>query len=128
MTLSTTSSGSTRVVLERAWRLDLPGGPAPARGFPVLLGLHGSGEDGGRLAARLAPLDGAPYARLFPDAPFPVEVKEAAGARVGASWYQYTGDQDLFLKALAFAEGYLRDVVAGAALSHPIDASRIVIL
>jgi phospholipase/carboxylesterase len=126
--MSTVISGTTRVVLDRSWVLQLPDGPAPARGFPLLLGLHGWGEDGGRLAARLSALDGAPYARLFPDAPFPVEVKEAAGSRIGATWYQYTGDQELFLRALAFAEGYLRDVVEAAARAHPIDASRIVLL
>jgi predicted esterase len=143
MTHSNTVFGATRMVLERSWRLELPGEPAPAGDFPVLLALHGFGEDGGRLAARLASLEDAPYARLFPDAPFPVEVREAAGSgapnpseakgwggrsHIGASWYQYTGDQDLFLKALAFAEGYLRDVVASAARAHPIDASRIVLL
>jgi phospholipase/carboxylesterase len=127
MTDDSLRTGSTRVVLDRAWSLQAPPGPAPARGFPLLLSLHGFGEDGGRLAARL-PLRGAPYARLFPDAPFPVEVKEAEGSRVGASWYQYTGDQPAFLRALAFAEGYLRDVVAAAAKVHPIDAGRIVLL
>jgi phospholipase/carboxylesterase len=128
MTQTTHVSGSTRIVLERSWALQAPAGAAPARGFPLLLGLHGFGEDGGRLAARLAALDGAPYARLFPDAPFPVEVREAAGSRIGASWYQYTGDQPAFLRALAFAEGYLRDVVADAARLHPVDASRVVLL
>jgi predicted esterase len=143
MTQSPTASGSTRVALDRSWQIHIPAGQAPSHGFPLLLGLHGFGEDGGRLAARLASLDGAPYARLFPDAPFPVEVREAAGSgapnpseakgrggrsRIGASWYQYTGDQELFLKALAFAEAYLRDVVADAGRAHPIDASRIVLL
>src|SRR5436190_14361736 len=120
-------TGSTRVVLDRAWLLGLPDRAAPPGGFPLLLGLHGWGEDGGRMAARFDGLTGLPYARLFPDAPFPVEVKEDAGTRVGASWYQYTGDQPAFMRALAFAEGYLRDVAADAARLHPIDAGRIVI-
>lgn len=119
--------GSTRAVLDREWILDLPDRAAPPRGFPVFLGLHGWGEDGGRMAARFAAQTDAPYARLFPDAPFPVEVKEDAGARIGASWYQYTGDQPAFMRALAFAEAYLRDVIRDAALGRQVDPDRVVL-
>jgi predicted esterase len=79
------------------------------------------------LADRLT-LDGSPYARLFPDAPFPVEIREEAGSRIGAAWYQYTGDQPEFLRALAFAEAYLRGVLESAAASHPLDPGRTVLL
>jgi predicted esterase len=127
MTGSPRITGKTRVGLDRAWILDLPAIPAPAGGFPILLGLHGFGEDGPRMAARFEGIADAPYARLFPDAPFPVEVKDEAGTRVGASWYQYTGDQPAFMRALLFAEGYLLDVLANAGRAHPIDAQRVVL-
>jgi predicted esterase len=122
-------TGSTRLALDRAWTLDVPDGDAPAGGFPLLLALHGYGEDGARMAARFEAIADPPYARLFPDAPYPVLVEASAGdgPRAGASWYHYTGDQPAFLRALAFAESYLRDVVADAARCFPIDAGRIVL-
>jgi phospholipase/carboxylesterase len=121
-------SGTTSVTLRRPFLLRLPDAEAPAGGFPVLLGLHGFGEDGGAMEERLAALEGAPYARLFPDAPFPVEIREEAGSRIGSAWYQYTGDQPAFMRALEFAEGYLRSVLEEAARAHPIDPRRVVIL
>jgi predicted esterase len=47
---------------------------------------------------------------------------------VGASWYQYTGDQAAFLRELAFAERYLVDVLEDAARAHPIDPTRVVLM
>ncbi|HYC79326.1 MAG TPA: dienelactone hydrolase family protein, partial [Planctomycetota bacterium] len=108
--------------------LKTPGGPAPRDGFPVLLALHGFGDDGPRLDARLTIPDEAPYARLFPDAPFPVEGKDDAGRpRLGRSWYAYDGDQERFLSALRFAEGYLRDALDAAARRAPVDPRRVVL-
>jgi predicted esterase len=121
-------TGSTHVTLARPWELHLPDSAPPSAGFPLLVGLHGFGERGPRLAEHLGALDGAPYARLFPDAPFPVEVKEAAGSRVGASWYQYTGDQPAFLRALAFSESYLEEAIATAARGRPLDLGRVALL
>jgi predicted esterase len=120
--------GATQVTLSREYTLTLPAGAPPAGRWPVLLGLHGFGESGERLAARLAGLEGAPYARLYPDGPFPIEMREPEGSRIGATWYQYTGDQEAFLRALAFAEGYLRDLLTAVARKHPVDPGRVVLL
>lgn len=123
------ATGALAVTWSAGYRLRLPDGPPPSGGHPVLFGLHGFGDDAGLLDDRLAGLDGAPYARLFADGPFPVESKDAAGrARIGRSWYQYDGDQPRFMAALAFAEGYLRDVLATAAAAAPIDPTRVVLL
>jgi phospholipase/carboxylesterase len=128
MTQPSKFTGVTRVTLERAFTLHLPASPPPPAGFPLLVALHGYGETGDILSRRLEEPADAPYARLFPDAPFPVEVREPAGTRVGASWYQYTGDQPAFLAALEFAEAYLRDVVATAVGDRPVDPGRTVLL
>lgn len=108
--------------------LRLPDAPPPPAGHPVLVGLHGFGDDAARFDARLAGLDGAPYARLFVDAPFPVEGKGDDGApRIGRSWYAYDGDQPRFLRALTFAEGFLRDALDVAGRLAPIDRGRAVL-
>jgi predicted esterase len=109
--------------------LRTPAGPPPKAGYPWLAALHGFGESAARFDALLAPLDGAPYARLVPDAPYPVEVDDAAGKRrIGRAWYQYDGDQARFLTALATAETYLDDVFAAAGRVAPLDPTRGVLL
>jgi predicted esterase len=120
--------GTTPIAWRAAFRLRIPAFPAPAAGHPVLLGLHGYGDDAARLDDRLSALDGAPYARLYLDAPFPVSVEAGDEKRIGRSWYAYDGDQERFLDALAFAEGYLRDALGSAAQAAPIDPTRVVLL
>lgn len=110
------------------YRIDVPEGPPPRGGWPLLVALHGFGDDGARIRERLRRLDGAPYARLFPDGPFPVEMHEDSGLRVGFAWYQYTGDQPAFMRALAFADAHLQSVVDHAAAQVVIDRSRVVLL
>ncbi len=128
--MSTESSleGQVPVTWQSRYRLDLPPGEPPAGGHPLLVALHGFGDDGDRLRDRLRGLDGAPYARLYPDAPFPVEMQEAPARRVGFAWYQFTGDQAAFMTALRFAADHLARVVADAAERHPLDLRRAVLL
>src|SRR5690606_21093629 len=123
-----TAGGSVPFTRDVAWRIELPDTPPPPEGFPVLLALHGHGDDGGRLGARLAGLLPAPYAVLFPDGPYPVEVRQAPPPRVGCSWYAYSGDQDAFLAALETAGDHLERVLAAAAAEHGLDRARVAVL
>ncbi len=126
---SAPQTGSVPVELSAGFRLRTPPGAPPARGFPCLILLHGFGENGALFDERLSALDDAPYARLFPDGPFPVDSKDASGrSRIGRSWYQYDGDQARFLQALAFAERHLEAVFAEAARLSPLDPTRVVLL
>ncbi len=120
--------GTVEVAWPASFRLDLPGGKPPKEGFPLLVGLHGFGDDGDRLAERLEGLDGAPYARLWPDGPFPVELRDGAVRRVGRAWYQYTGDQPDFRRALAFGAAHVERAVDAACDGQPIDRSFIAML
>jgi len=123
-----TIQGSTDVRWASGYRLLLPEGPAPASGFALLLALHGFSLSGKLLQNRLRSLLPAPYALLFPDGPFPVEVREAVPPRVGYSWYQYTGDQQAFLTALDFGIAYLERLLEQVAAEQPVDLSRVVLL
>lgn len=105
------------------------GNPSSRDGFPVVLALHGYSESGARLRERLLALETGRFAVIYPDGPFPLEVREAGEpARVGHAWYQYTGDQDAFRNALAFARDYLERVLEKAAREHPLDRSKVALL
>jgi len=121
-------SGKVNVSWPASWRLELPDPPAPSDGWPVLVGLHGFGDDGPRLADRLAGLRGAPYARLWIDGPFPVEMREDGGRRIGRAWYQYDGDQERFIEALTLGRAFVDRVVDEVVGVHPLDPTRAVLL
>ncbi|MBK9383309.1 MAG: dienelactone hydrolase family protein [Planctomycetes bacterium] len=118
--------------LELRWRVGyrvaLPTSPAPSAGHPLLLALHGFGEDAARFSARLAPLVGGPYALLVPDAPFPVEIREEEGARIGRAWYQYDGDAATFERALRWGAAHLEQLLREASRAFPLDPCRVVLL
>lgn len=117
-----------QVSWEAEWRLDLPAADPPEGGWPVLVGLHGFGDTGPGLAERLGTFDDAPYARLWPDGPFPVEMREDDVRRIGRSWYQYDGDQARFLAALDRCARFVLEVVDTVANAHPVDVGRAVVL
>jgi phospholipase/carboxylesterase len=110
------------------YRVLLPSEPAPGSGYPVLLALHGFGENADRFATRLAALAGSPYAIVIPDGPFPVELRDEEGARIGCAWYQYDGDAMRFEQALSFGAAHLEEVLQAASARWPIDAERVVLL
>ncbi|HKE00756.1 MAG TPA: hypothetical protein VKE69_07095 [Planctomycetota bacterium] len=120
--------GSIPVSWSSRWSLALPGGARPSSGWPVLVALHGFGDDGEILARRLVGLDDAPYARLFPDGPFPVDRRDAKPPRIGRTWYAYDGGQPAFLEALAFASAHVERALEIAADEHALDRSRSVLL
>jgi phospholipase/carboxylesterase len=110
------------------YRAALPPLPAPAAGHPLLLALHGFGEDAARFSSRLAPLAGGPYALLVPDAPFPVELRDEEGARIGRAWYQYDGDAATFERALRWGAVHLEELLREASRAFPLDPRRVVLL
>ena len=123
-----TIQGSSEVRLSSGYRLLLPNDPPPAGGFPLLLALHGFSLTGKLLQNRLRSMLSAPYALLFPDGPFPVEVRQAQPPRIGYSWYQYTGDQQAFLAALDFSIAHLERLLERVGSEHSVDVSRVVLL
>ncbi len=81
-------------------------------GLPLVVCLHGWGMDEDFFAILLQRLADLPFRLLLPCAPFAVSgLKEG---RHGASWYEYDGDQDRFLRELARTEelviGLAKDV------------------
>lgn len=120
--------GAVPFASESGYVLDVPAGHAPPRGFPALVSLHGHGDDAGRMRALLAALRGAPYARLFLDAPHPTVMRDGPRPREGRTWYVYTGDQPAFVRALETGTDFVDRALRRVAREHPIDPRRAVLL
>ncbi len=106
----------------------LPDTPPPRTGFPLVVLLHGARDDGQRLRERLARLESGPFALLFPDAPFPVEVREPPAPRIGFTWYQYTGDAAAFTRAMEETGAHLDRLIAQVVAEHRLDPRKVVLL
>jgi len=119
--------GEISVAWSAAYELHIPDGDPPSGGWPVLVALHGFGDDGRTMAERL-PITSPRYARLWPDGRFPVEVKRDGERALGRAWYQYTGDQDAFRVALDEGCTHLRRLMEHVGDRHPIDLTRAVLL
>lgn len=118
--------GAVPFVHEARWRLAFPesGGPK----FPLVVALHGFGESGERLRERLRGLEREGFAVMYPDGPFPLEMRGEGGARIGYAWYQYTGDAAAFASALE-AMAHHVDRLLDAALGDPrVDSARVALL
>lgn len=120
-------TGETSVHWMAKHTLLLPDGPVPPGGFPLFVALHGARESGAMLRERLEDGRSLPFARLYPDGPFPVEIREGEEWRIGYTWYHYNGDADALNRALAFGIDHLAHVVDGVADAHGLDRSRIVL-
>lgn len=122
--------GSIAFTRDVNYSLALPAEPTAARP-PVLIALHGFGEDGERMLARFSSLTASGVAVLAPDAPYPVEIrpqKPGESARIGHAWYQFTGDQAAFVASCRTASEHVSRVLDDAAARHGLDASRVVLL
>lgn len=128
MTLPPFETGVVPFRSDVGYRVVLPAGRPPAAGFPYLLALHGFGDDGARLGARLGGCAPARCALVLPDGPYPVEMRAEAPPRVGRAWYQYTGDGAEFVRAMVRTGAWLEELAAAVAERHALDPRRRVLL
>lgn len=110
------------------YRVAMPKTVAPPEGYPLVVALHGYGESGPRLQARLLPLVRTGAALLCPDGPFPVEMRTETPPRIGFAWYQYTGDAAQFAIALSEGGAFLDRLIDVVLESLPVDRRKIVLL
>lgn len=115
-------NGSHPATRATKWSLVLPEGKPPKSGFPLLVLLHGQGESGARLEALLPDLATAPFARLFIDAPWPVELRHEDPPRIGGAWYAYVRDDDDFradiFERVNWLENLVDDVISEASIDR----------
>jgi len=103
-----------------------PQRPEPGRAPPLLVALHGMGQDGERHAHWLSGAVPAHFAAAFPDGFHAHEVRRPERpVRIGHAWYLYTGDQAAFAESLAQSEAALWQLCDAAFLALGADRTRL---
>ncbi|TPW17810.1 MAG: phospholipase/carboxylesterase, partial [bacterium] len=122
--------------VDAPWKLLLPDGPAPASGWPLVVCLHGWGENADHFARLCRPLVFAGAAFLFPQGPWSFEQRTMRSfeqqtmgkIRIGHAWYLYDATDEPFRSTLGRAEGHLLGLLDTLIVEHPIDPARIALL
>lgn len=121
---STAQEGRGHFQTRPRWRLEGLQDAASPR--PLLVALHGMGQDLDIMAGQIAPLRSRDGLLLLPDAPLPFERKAEGGERgLGHAWYVYTGDQADFLAWAERAEAYLLGLIDDLIASGVADSERV---
>jgi phospholipase/carboxylesterase len=109
------------------WRAIVPAAaPDP---LPLVLALHGMGQNLELMQEQVAALAGPDRLLLLAEAPLPFEKRNEEGGReAGHAWYIYTGDQDDFLAWAERAEQYLFRLLEEACRRYRVDRQRIALL
>jgi predicted esterase len=117
-------AGARSFDVAASWKLLLPDGPAPAGGWPLVVGLHGWGQSADYFAWLCRPLVFGGAAFLFPQGPWSFEMRKAGKIRIGHAWYLYDGGDEPFRSTLARAEAHLIGLMDELGASQPIDGTR----
>jgi phospholipase/carboxylesterase len=114
-----------RYLLDRALGEDRPRGTPP----PLLVALHGQGMTADSFRRILRHLPATGHARLFPEGPYPFEMREGGAIRAGHGWYIFLGDQGAFRSELERTEEHLLALLDRVEEEHgPFDRARSILL
>lgn len=98
----------------------------PGRRPPLLVALHGQGQDGARHRGWMGTAVPPHFASAWPDGFHKHEVrKEGAPTRIGCGWYLFTGDQPAFIASLVEAERALWGLIDAAIAELDADPARV---
>lgn len=103
-----------------------PQRPEPGRRPPLLVVLHGQGQDGARQRGWMGAAVPPHFASAWPDGFHKHEVRKPdRPIRIGCAWYLFTGDQQAFAASLVEAERGLWDVIDAALAELDADPARL---
>lgn len=114
--------------LETSYEVLLPPRYEEGRRYPLVVGLHGMGQDESHLKRDLAPLLERDYLWLFPRGPYPLEVRGKDSMRVGHAWYMFDGNQERLAASMELTARHLLGIIDTLWNSFRIDLSRAVVL
>lgn len=94
---------------------------------PLVVALHGMGQDPETLKRDLAPLLEKPWVWLFPRGPYPMEVRGRT-MRIGYAWYMFDGDQPRLRASMEQTSRHLLGVLDTVWNAGGIDLSRAAVV
>ncbi|MEE9311406.1 MAG: hypothetical protein V3V10_03230 [Planctomycetota bacterium] len=83
--------------------------PLPAE-IPIVIALHGYGQNEDRMRRFMSPISGLPFIWVYPRAVYPLEMRQPEKIRIGNAWYMYTGDQDDLRESMAQSMKHIMNV------------------
>jgi predicted esterase len=94
---------------------------------PLVVALHGMGQEQETLKRNLAPLLEKPWVWLFPRGPYPMEVRGRT-MRIGYAWYMFDGDQPRLRASMEQTSRHLLGVLDTVWNAGGIDLSRAAVI
>lgn len=81
-----------------------------SRAAPLIIGLHGMGQNEDLFRRALAPLLNEPWLFCFPRGGLPYEIRKPERRRVGYAWYVFDGNQEALRASMEHSCRYLLEV------------------
>lgn len=119
--------GSRPFTLDVPFEVLRPAGLDASTRAPLVVALHGMGQDPEFLKRDLAPLLNKPWVWLFPRGPYPMEVRGKT-MRIGYAWYMFDGDQPKLRASMEQTTRHLTTVLDDAWNGGGIDLSRAAVV
>ena len=95
---------------------------------PLLVYLHGMGEDAASFETYWPAVDALGLNAVVPSGPFPFEQRRDAGISIGHAWYLYDGGPILFQETAALVRDHLQRLITRVEQEHHLRPSRRVLL
>ena len=121
------ATGSRPFTLDVPYEVVTPPTYEEGKRYPLIVALHGMGQDPGFLQRDLAPLLAKPYVWLFPRGPYPLEVR-GRQMRIGYAWYMYDGDQGRLRASMELTSSHLLGLMDTVWNAYCLDLSRAAVL
>ncbi|CAG0926774.1 hypothetical protein PLCT1_00167 [Planctomycetaceae bacterium] len=121
------ATGSRPFTLDVPYEVVTPPTYEDGKRYPLVIALHGMGQDPGFLQRDLAPLLNKPYVWLFPRGPYPLEVR-GRQMRIGYAWYMYDGDQARLRASMELTSRHLLGLMDTVWNAYRLDLSRAAVL
>jgi predicted esterase len=85
--------------------------PGPEPGAPLIVMCHGMGENPASWTESWPRVLALPAHLVVPTAPYPFEIREAKGIRIGHAWYLYDGNEEPFRETVEASATWLSRMV-----------------
>lgn len=119
--------GSRPFTLDVPFEVVRPAGLDASIRVPLVVALHGMGQDPETIKRDLAPLFARPWAWLLPRGPYPMEVRGRT-MRIGYAWYMFDGDQPRLRASMEQTSRHLLGVLDTVWNAGGIDLSRAAVV